>query len=96
MKTIKPTLQNLIRRVESLGGSVELESISYGLITIDPPNGMVWECDDLHYLCHGWETDRAGRAIWIDEKADSIEDALERVAVGVVPCDIANCDICNE
>ena len=96
MKTIKPTLQNLIRRVESLGGSVDLESVGYGLINIDPPSGMVWKCDDLHYLCHGWETDNAGRAIWIDEKADSIEDALERVADGVAPCEIENCDICNE
>ena len=79
------TRARVMKRADELGCIVD-EPFG-GRITIDAPDGRVFECSDLHTIVGDWT---------FGPKADAWKDLYERMGYGVGPCrDRPDCDACD-
>lgn len=84
-------MNKLKKYVEEFGGTIVDDSYgSYWIYQIVAPNGKVWNCDIVHKIRMEWETGD------IEERKQSINDAIERIKLGLCECIEDNCEFCNQ
>jgi hypothetical protein len=75
--------------VKSLNGTIHNNSTAkvhdYG---IEAPQGYVWAATSTHEMILHWFK---GNQAW-----DNVQDAIERVTLGIVPCDDEDCEWCEK
>ncbi len=95
------TLRTLKIEAAKLGATVDDSTLRSGFINVDAPPGKVWACSgDIHALCL-WVNKPDHGTLLGDRpdakfKREAIEDALERMAVGLDDCPFEDCDVCEE
>lgn len=89
--TNKVTLASLKTAAATLGATVEDDSSgAFTTYQVVAPKGKVWQCDGVHTLCVP-----CGRHATKEDKAESFEEALERMNYGLTECDDAECEFCH-
>ena len=86
-------MRPLRQAVAAAGGTIDEATEWVGFINLDAPDGFRWAASGVHALCVSFvdANDDTSPAL----QTDAIDDALERVAYGLEPCDDPECDICH-
>ncbi len=89
-------LAALRKIVASYGATIDEEMLRYNSLTIDAPNGMVWEANGCHCLCSsGYPLDMPKKIFRKWQEAD-FDDAAERMDYGLSECDQGDdCETCH-
>jgi hypothetical protein len=89
---MRHTLSTLRRAAAKHGGTLDVCDVGRTVdVNIDAPDGKLWACDELHWLCVSWHKGMGEHS----GKHEYIADAIERMARGVVDCPDAECEVCH-